>query len=101
VGQVRYRYGAGYTKKRIPRDLAHGPVGFAFDLDPPDQRGDGLDRTGHGESPRQRQTGVRQTRLDALTDGLYLPFLFILIAKHFISTNTGTTQNEGRLPPLR
>jgi len=63
--------------------------------------GAGLDRMGHGKSPRQSQTGVRQKRLDPLTDGPSLQSLFILIAKHFISTNTGTTQNEGRLSPLR
>jgi len=41
---------------------------FAFNLNLPDERGDGLDRVRHGEESDLRQARVRQTRMNALTD---------------------------------
>ncbi len=45
-----------------------GIVRLDFNQNPPDQRGDGLDRNRHGEEPHQRHCGVRQARMDALTN---------------------------------
>src|SRR6202050_2410779 len=41
---------------------------FAFNLDLPYERGDGLDRVRHGEESDLRQARVRQTRMNALAD---------------------------------
>jgi hypothetical protein len=42
---------------------------FAFDLDLPDERRDGLDGIRHGEKAHQRQARVRQPRVNPLADG--------------------------------
>src|SRR5271167_3588211 len=41
---------------------------FAFNLNLPDERGDGLDGVRHGEESDQRQARVRQTRVNTLAD---------------------------------
>ena len=47
---------------------------FAFNLNLPDERGDGLDRVRHGEESDQRQTRVRQTRMN--TTATFIGLLF-------------------------
>ena len=47
---------------------------FAFDLDLPDERGDGLDGIWYSEKSDQRQTRVCQTRMHARTDSPNLGF---------------------------
>ena len=47
---------------------------FAFHLNLPDERGDGLDGVRHGEESHQRQARVRQARMNALADGPDLGF---------------------------
>ena len=49
------------------RIFAFGPTGFAFDLNLPDERGDGLDGGRHSEESHRRQSPVRQARMNALT----------------------------------
>ena len=56
------------------RIFAFGPARFAFDLNLPDERGDGLDGVRHGEESHQRQARVRQARMNALTDSPDLGF---------------------------
>ena len=48
--------------------LAFVPMRFAFNLNLPDERGDGLDGVRHGEESDQRQARVRQTRMNTLAD---------------------------------
>ena len=43
-------------------------MGFALDLNLSDEWGDGLDRIRHAEQSKQRQAGVRQACVNALTD---------------------------------
>ena len=49
--------------------LAFGPAGFAFNLNLPDERGDGLDRIRHGEVAHWGKPSVREARVNALADG--------------------------------
>ena len=50
-----------HPKSGIPR---FGKVGFGFDLNLPDKRGDGADGVWHGEESRERQACVGQTRMN-------------------------------------
>ena len=54
--------------------LAFVPMRFAFNLNLPDERGDGLDGVRHGEESDQRQARVRQTRVNTLADRPDLSF---------------------------
>ena len=47
---------------------------FAFNLNLPDERGDGLNGVGHSEESGQRQTGIRQARMNTLADSPDLRF---------------------------
>ncbi len=47
---------------------------FAFDLNLPDERGDGLNGVRDRKEPGQRQAGIRQTRMDALADSPHSRF---------------------------
>ena len=51
------------------RIVAFGATRLAFNLDLPDERGDGLDRVRHGKKSHHGQARVRQPRMHALADG--------------------------------
>src|ERR1035438_3326414 len=51
------------------RILALGPMRFAFDLELPDERGDGLDGIRKRKMSHDLQARILQTRMNALTDG--------------------------------
>jgi hypothetical protein len=54
--------------------LALGAMGLAFDLDLPNQGGDGLDGIWHGEEPHQGRSRRGQARMNALADSPDLGF---------------------------
>ncbi len=51
------------------RILIFHPMRLDFDLNLRNERSDGLDGTRHSEEPRQGKTRIRQTCMNALTDG--------------------------------
>ena len=50
-------------------DLALTVMGFAFHENLSDERRDGAHRSRNSEKPYRRETGIRQPRVDTLTDG--------------------------------
>jgi hypothetical protein len=52
-----------------PSIIGFGPMRFAFDLNLPDEPGNGLDGIRHGEKSQERQARVRQVSMNPRANG--------------------------------